>query len=68
MGYISSISYYVTTIIILTFMDNFKLTMQQQDKHQQTAQSIQGKIFLILLFINKKKIKLTCLNYIIKKC
>lgn len=55
MGYISSISYYVTTIIILTFMDNFKLTMQQQDKHQQTAQSIQGKIFLILLFINKKK-------------
>lgn len=29
--------------------------MQQQDKHQQTAQSIQGRIFFSLLFFTSKK-------------
>lgn len=52
MGYISSqfssMLCASLAIIILTFMDNCKLTMQQQDKHQQTAQSIQGRIFVII--------------------
>lgn len=50
MGFVSSQLLYASlAIIILTFMDNCKLTMQQQDKHQQTAQSIQGRIITFLI-------------------